>query len=130
MNTVTYRKYAEQFKAAKAAGTTQATSVKAFIAELHTVPAPAPVVEAVVVEAPPVKRGRGRPANPNKPVVVKRVKKTDVALRIFEEELAKANGGEVPRKTLVERLVAEAELSTPGANTYITNLRRSHGLLK
>jgi hypothetical protein len=114
MNTVTYRKYAEQFKAAKAAGTTQATSVKAFIAELHTVPAPAPVVEAVVVEAPPVKRGRGRPANPNKPVVVKRVKKTDVALRIFEEEL----------------LVAEAELSTPGANTYITNLRRSHGLLK
>jgi hypothetical protein len=112
MNTVTYRKYAGLFNEAKAAGTTSVTSVKAYIAELKSQSAAGvePVQSNILL------------------LTHTKVKKSEHTRRIFREELA-VNDGKIVRKSIVARFMEEAGLSFPGANSYLTNMKREFGLL-
>jgi hypothetical protein len=57
---------------------------------------------------------------------VVKVNKALIAKSIFEEELAK---GELVRKDVLVRFLAEAGLSKAGANTYYQNFRKTNGLV-
>jgi hypothetical protein len=56
--------------------------------------------------------------------------KMAVATSIFEEELAAKGREGMVRKEILQRFMAEANLTPAGANTYYNNFRTKHGFVK
>lgn len=112
------------YKAAKLAGTTNATSFKAYIAELEvakniaTESIQEKVQEVLVV------------LTEKREEVVQEIKTNKVAFAkaIFEEVLN--SGTQLVRKDIISRFINEVGLTKKGASTYYQNFKKAAGLVE
>lgn len=97
------------------------------MARRKNIEAEAEIIENVSLEEALAEEGKTvediKPAEPVEEE--KKVKKADMARKIFDEEWVKTEGKPV-RKVVIKRFIDEAGLTEKGSSTYFFNIKKKH----